>query len=108
MNLTLISAIAIIAFVGDSDCLLGNSFPGLFSPFSSNGGWAMGQEASKNAANFAVDNAITKAGSTELPPELHVNKTKTYFKLMKFINSKYFVVVVVFFGFSGRFTISIS
>lgn len=100
MNLTLFGAVALMVFVGDSCCGFGPNFGGFAAmgggPFGMNGmaggpngmiggpngmvggplgpsaGWMMSQEAQKNAANAVVDNAIFKAGSTDLPPELQV------------------------------------
>lgn len=71
MNFTLVS-VFVLLFVNDSYGLGGANLAGLFSPFMPGAGYAMGQEISKNAADFAVDNAIFKAGSTDLPPELQV------------------------------------
>lgn len=78
MNLTLFGTIALMVFVGDSTCGMGmapnfGNFAAMAGgPFGPGAGWMMGQEAQKNAANTAVDSAILKAGSTELPPELEV------------------------------------
>lgn len=78
MNFTFISAFVLL-FVHDSYGLGGANLAGLFSPFMPSmpgavapAGYAMGQEISKNAADFAIDNAIFKAGTTDLPPELQV------------------------------------
>lgn len=84
MNLTLFGAIALMVFVGDSSCGMGMGMgmgmapgfggfaPMVGGPFGPGAGWMIGQEAQKVAANTAVDNAILKAGSTELPLELQV------------------------------------
>lgn len=73
MNLPLFSVIAFLVFVSDTN--------GQFGPFSFFGppagvpnGWMIGQEASKNAVNTAVNSALAKANTQEFSPELEVNK----------------------------------
>lgn len=102
MNFTLISAFVLL-FAHDSYGLGGANLAGLFSPFMPTmpgavappTGYAMGQEISKNAADFAIDNAIFKAGTTDLPPELQVNLPKYIFQRK---NEKLFFFVFVFVG----------
>lgn len=101
MNLTLFGAVALMVFIGDSSCGMGPNFgnfaamvgggpfgagasvpfgpaagvpfgPGAGVPFGPGAGWAISQTAQKNVANSVVDNAIFKAGETDLPPELQV------------------------------------
>lgn len=75
MNLPLFGVIAFLVFVNDTN--------GQFGPFSFFGppagvpnGWMIGQEASKNAVNTAVNGALAKADTKEFPPELEVTKFK--------------------------------
>lgn len=79
MNFTLIGTIALMAFITDSTAQFGFAGFGVGPPITTAGwpGAAFGQEASKNAANFVANNAITKANSSDLPPELQVSKKKS-------------------------------
>lgn len=73
MNLTLFGAFTLIAFVSDASAQFGPSgFGSLFAPPAASAGWLAGQDASKNAVDFAVNSAISKVNVTELPPELQV------------------------------------
>lgn len=72
MNLTLFGAIALFAFVSNTSAQFGPAgFGALFAPPAASG-YLAGQDASKNAVDFAINNAITKLNTTELPPELQV------------------------------------
>lgn len=75
MNLPLFGVIAFLVFVNDTN--------GQFGPFSFFGppaavpnGWMIGQEASKNAVNTAVNSALAKADTKEFSPELEVTNFK--------------------------------
>lgn len=94
MNLTLFGAIALMAFVSDSNGEFGGAagfgapagfggpggfggpagFAGMFAPPAATAGKMAGQEASKNAVDLAVNSAMTKVNVTELPPELQVTR----------------------------------
>lgn len=88
MNLTLFGAIALMAFVSDSNGQFGvgggfggpanfggpASFGGMFAPPAATAGRMAGQEASKNAVDLAVNSAMSKVNITELPQELQVRK----------------------------------
>lgn len=73
MNPTLFGVIALLVFVSGSSCdrlpHLGRDF---MSPYDPSIGMMISQEAQKNAADTVVDNAIIRAGSTQLPPEFQV------------------------------------
>lgn len=102
MNLTLFGAIALMAFVSDSNGAGGggafggpggfggfggpaafggaggfggpSGFGGMFGPPPAAAAAKMaGQEASKNAVDLAVNSALAKVNITELPAELQVN-----------------------------------
>lgn len=80
MNLTLFGAIALVAFVGDTSAQFGMpAFANFFGPPVASPGWMIGQEASKNAVNTAVNSAVAKADTKDLPPELEVNISWTFF-----------------------------
>lgn len=83
-NFTIFGVIALVALVTDINGQLGGgagpgfgaaamgpSAFGMFAPPAASG-WMMGQEASKNAVNFAVNSAIAKVDASVLPPELQV------------------------------------
>lgn len=77
MNLSLFSVIAFLVFVNDTN--------GQFGPFSFFGppagvpnGWMIGQEASKNAVNTAVNGALAKADTKEFPPEIEVTALNSF------------------------------
>lgn len=86
-NFTMFGVIALVALVTDINGQLGGggggpggfgaaamgpSAFGMFAPPAAAAGWMMGQEASKNGVNFAVNSAIAKVDATDLPPELQV------------------------------------
>lgn len=95
MNLTLFGAIALMAFVSDSNGQFGagfgggggggapfgfggpGGFAGMFAPPEAAAARMAGQEASKNAIDLAVNSAMTKVNVTELSPELQVNSIRT-------------------------------
>lgn len=73
MNLTFFGAIALFAFVSDTNAQFGPAGIGaLFAPPAAASGFLVGQDQSKNGVDFAVNNAILKLNTTELPPELQV------------------------------------
>lgn len=95
MNFTLFGAIALMAFVSDSNGQFGGAggggfggpaafggqggfggpggFGGMFGPPpAAAAGRMAGQEASKNAVDLAVNSAMSKVNITELPQELQV------------------------------------
>lgn len=77
MNFTLFGVITLVAFVTDSTAQFGGfggpgGFAGMFAPPAATNGMMVGQEASKNAVNFAVTSAISKVDATDLSPELQV------------------------------------
>lgn len=90
MNLTLFGAIALMAFVSDSNGQFGAGFSGgggspmgfggpggfaaMFAPPKATAAQMAGQEASKNAMDMALNSALSKVNVTELPPELQVNE----------------------------------
>lgn len=89
MNLTLFGAIALMAFVSDSNGQFGVGFGGgggapmgfggpggfaaMFAPPEATAARMAGQEASKNAMDMAVSSAMSKVNVTELSPELQVS-----------------------------------
>lgn len=86
MNFTIFGAIALMAFVSDSNAEFGaggfggpaafggpGGFGGMFGPPpAAAAGKMAGQEASKNAVDLAVNSAMSKVNITELPLELQV------------------------------------
>lgn len=78
MNFTLFGAIAFVVLVTDSAAQFGGGFgfpggfAGMFAPPAATNGMMMGQEASKNGVNFAVNSAMSKFDTADLPPELQV------------------------------------
>lgn len=64
MKITVVCVVVLASFVCVSHAQIGG--PGI--------GWAIGQEASKNAVSFAVDGALAKANPATLPPELQVKE----------------------------------
>lgn len=99
MNLTLFGAIALMAFVSDSNGgAIGGGFGGpaqfgggpagfggpggfggMFAPPAAAAGKMAGQEASKNAVDLAVNSAMSKVNITELPQELQVTEFKFFY-----------------------------
>lgn len=96
MNLTLFGAFALMAFVSDSNgqfgAAAGAGMPGFGGPMNFGGmggmfgppaaataGKMAGQEASKNAVDLAMNNAMSKVNVTELPPELQVTVDLEFF-----------------------------
>lgn len=74
MNLTLVGAFTLIAFVSDATAQFGPSGIGaLFAPPAAQSGWLAGQESSKNAVDIAVNSVISKVNVTDFPPELQVH-----------------------------------